>query len=71
MNRVASVASNWSIQIQGRKPPKDKQNRQVWVWDNISKTIKSAHEVKNGQMTKSMDFRGGNAYAYTTDSRWY
>jgi len=63
MNRVVSVAGGWNLVIQTRK---DNDKRQQWVFDMTSKTIKTIHDQK-----RSMDFRGGNAYAYTTDSRWY
>jgi len=38
----------------------------MWVFDQVTKTIKS---LKFKDL--SIDVRGGNAYAYKTDSRWY
>ena len=63
MNRVVSVAGGWNLVIQTRK---DNEKRQQWIFDMTSKTIKSMHA-----RDRSMDFRGGNVYAYATDSRWY
>jgi len=63
MNRVISVAGGNNLVIQTRK---DNEKRQMWRFDQVSKTIKSIFDDK-----KSMDVRGGNVYSYPTDSRWY
>lgn len=63
MNRVVSVAGGWNLVIQNRV---NGDKRQLWFFDQTTKTIKSFHDKK-----RSMDFRGGNIYAYATDSRWY
>lgn len=64
MNRVISVAGGYNLVIQTRKTADDK--RQQWYYEEKSKTIKSV-QFKD----RSIDIRGGNAYAYKTDSRWY
>jgi hypothetical protein len=66
MNRVMSVHSNWAIQIKSRKDPKADSNRQVWVWDITSKTIKSVYKKEY-----SMDTSSTSVYARATTSRWY
>jgi hypothetical protein len=63
MNRVITVAGGWNLVIQSRTA---NDKRQMWVFDQVSKTIVSMHDRK-----RSMDVRGGNAYCYPTDSRWY
>jgi len=62
MSRVITVAGGKNLVIQSRTDSKDQQ----WFYDQTTKTIKS---VSNKD--KSLDIRGGNAYAYTTDARWY
>jgi hypothetical protein len=66
MNRVITVAGGWNLVQTTRKTNEDK--RQQWVYDVISKTIKTLRDEKT---PRSLDIRGGNAYAYATDSRWY
>jgi len=63
LNRVATVAGGWNLVIQTRK---DNDKRQQWVYNGRSKTIETMHD-----RTKSMDYRGGNIYAYATDARHY
>lgn len=70
MNRVMTVANGWNVVIQTRKPFEQDKNtrRQLWVFDQTSKTIKS---LDARDKERSLDFRGGSTYAYKTDSRWY
>jgi hypothetical protein len=62
MQRVISWHSNHQLLIKTRNDGDD----QKWFFDQASKTIKNVKD-KN----RSIDIRGGNAYAYPTDSRWY
>jgi hypothetical protein len=62
MNRVMTVEGGKNVVIRSRTGKKEQQ----WVFDNVSKTIKS---VSNNDL--SLDVRSANAYAKTTDSRWY
>jgi hypothetical protein len=68
MNRVIYVGGSWNLMLQTRKPfeNNDASRRQQWVFDQTSKTIQSIYAKD-----RSMDVRGGNTYAYKTDSRWY
>jgi len=61
-NRVATVYSSKNIVIQTRTDKKEQQ----WFFDEVSKTIKSV-----AFKDLSLDLRGGNLYAYKTDSKWY
>jgi len=69
MQRVITHNSNNHAYITTRKP---KETRQMWVYDEHSKTIKSYHMLsqKNSQ-DWSLDARGGHLRIYKTDSRWY
>jgi hypothetical protein len=62
LERVISVAESKNLVIQSRTDAPEQQ----WFFDQVSKTIRS---VKFRDL--SIDIRGGNAYAYKTDSRWY
>jgi len=62
LERVITVYSSKNLVIQSRTDAPEQQ----WFFDQVSKTIKS---VKFKDL--SMDIRGGNVYAYKTDSRWY
>jgi hypothetical protein len=62
MERVISVGGSKNLVIQNRED----KDHQRWYFDQASKTIKSV-QFKD----LSIDIRGGNAYAYKTDSRWY
>lgn len=62
MNRVMTVEGGKNVVIRSRNGKKEQQ----WVFDNVSKTIKS---VSNNDL--SLDVRSTSAYAKTTDSRWY
>jgi len=63
MERVITVYSSNNLVIQDRV---DNNKRQMWIFDQASRTIKSMHDQK-----RSMDVRGGTAYTHPTDSRWY
>jgi hypothetical protein len=63
MERVISVAGGNNLVIQDRV---DNNKRQIWIFDQASKTIKSMHDQK-----RSMDARSGSIYSQVTDSRWY
>jgi len=63
MNRVITYSTSHTMLIQSRKA---NDKRQMWRFDQVSKTIKNMHDDK-----RSMDVRGTNAYGYPTDSRWY
>jgi hypothetical protein len=66
MNRVITYSTSHTMLIQSRKA---NDKRQMWRLKHIiSKTIKTLHDEKT---PRSLDIRGGNAYAYATDSRWY
>jgi len=62
LERVITVYSSKNLVIQSRTDVPGQQ----WFFDQVSKTIKSV-QFKD----LSLDIRGGNAYAYKTDSRWY
>jgi hypothetical protein len=62
MNRVITVYSSKNLVIQSRTDAKTQQ----FVFDQESKTIKSVSDKD-----RSIDIRGGNAYVYATDARWY
>jgi hypothetical protein len=59
---IVSAFSDNLFVIRSRKDSKDQQ----WVFDQVSKTIKSVDKKE-----RSIALRGSNAYAYNTDSRWY
>jgi hypothetical protein len=63
MNRVISVQGNWNVVIESRV---DNNKRQQWVFDQVSKTIKSIHAKD-----RSLSIAAGHAQGLTTDSRWY
>jgi hypothetical protein len=62
LERVISVGGSKNLVIQSRTD----KDHQRWYFDQASKTIKSV-----AFKDRSIDIRGGNAYAYATDSRWY
>jgi hypothetical protein len=62
MERVISLHSNNQLMIKSRTDGDD----QKWFFDQASKTVKNVKDK-----TKSIDIRGGTAYGYPTDSRWY
>jgi len=69
MNRVITHHSNNHCYTTLRKPG---NNRQVWVYDEQSKTVKSYYEMKERNNNKrSMDFRSTHITVQNTDSRWY
>jgi len=62
-NRVITVGPSKNLILQSRT---NDDKKQMWFFDQVTKTIKSVWD-KN----LSIDLRGGNAYAYKTDSMWY
>jgi len=62
LERVISVGGSKNLVIQSRTD----KDHQRWWFDQASKTVRSV-QFKD----LSIDIRGGNAYAYKTDSRWY
>lgn len=67
--RVMYHHPNNHVYIQNRK---ENDNRQLWQYDEKSKTIKSYYEVKDRKNEKrSLDFRSTHITIQNTDSRWY
>jgi hypothetical protein len=61
-HRVITVGPSKNLVLQTRTGDKG----QMWVFDQTTKTIKS---LKYSDL--SLDVRGGNAYAYNSDAKWY
>ena len=71
MQRVITHHSNNHCYTTSRKPGKQ-NNRQLWVYDESSKTVKSFYEIKDrNNQKRSMDFRSTHITVQNTDSRWY
>jgi len=50
---------------------KANEKRQLWLYDEVSKTIKSFYEYDRKQDKRSMDFRSTHITVQNTDSRWH
>jgi hypothetical protein len=50
---------------------KANEKRQLWVYDEVSKTIKSFYELDRKHDKRSMDFRSTHITVQNTDSRWH
>jgi hypothetical protein len=72
MQRVITHHSNNHAYITSIKPGEKTNNRQLWVYDETSKTVKSFYELKDKKNEKRvLDNRGGHITIQNLDSRWY
>ena len=72
MERVMYHHPNNHVYIHARKP---NEKRQMWIYDEHSKTIKSFYELdryqKEPKKHRSLDTRSGHVTVQITDSRYY
>jgi len=71
MQRVLTHHSNNHCYLTTVKP-KTQNNRQMWVYDEVSKTVKSYYEMKDKKNDKRvLDARSTHLTVQNMDSRWY
>jgi hypothetical protein len=72
MQRVITHHSNNHAYITSIKVGQKTNNRQLWVYDEVSKTIKSFYEMKDRNNDKRvLDVRSTHITIQNMDSRWY